>query len=108
MAYGIFYAQCEITKKNGRLPNIQEAIRLAEQRFDELNQIPCVCFHTLEDAREELARLKCELCHSQFWALGAGYTVYMYRIIEIGSADGYDFAEWQYGSTRRTMRRTKQ
>lgn len=96
MAYGIFYAQCEITKKNGRLPSIQEAIRLAEQRFDELNQNPCVCFHTLEDAREELARLKCELCPSQFWALGAGYTAYMYRIIEIGSADGYEFAEWQY------------
>ena len=96
MAYGIFYAQCEITKKNGRLPGIQEAIKLAEQRFCELNQSPCCSFNTLEDALEELAKLKCELCPAQFWALGAGYTAYMYQIIEIGSADGYEFAEWQY------------
>lgn len=96
MAYGIFYAQCEITKKNGRLPSIQEAIRLAEQRFDELNQNPCVCFHTLEDAQEALANLKCELCPAQFWAAGAGYTAYMYQIIETGTGDGYGFAKWQY------------
>lgn len=77
MAYGIFYAQCEITKKNRRLPSIEDAVKLA-------------------DAREALAKLKCELCPAQFWAVGAGYNAYMYQIIEISSGDGYEFAEWSY------------
>lgn len=96
MAYGIFYAQCEITKKNGRLPSIEDAIKLAEQRFDECGQNICEECHTLADAQEALAKLKCELCPAQFWALGAGYNAYMYQIIEIGSGDGYGFAEWTY------------
>ena len=96
MAYGIFESQREITKKNGRLPSVPEAIKLAEQRFDECNQNPCAMFHTLADARKALAKLKCELCPSKFWALGTGYTAYIYQIIEIGSGDGYGFAEWTY------------
>lgn len=96
MAYGIFYAQCEITKKNGRLPSAEEAIKLAEKRFDECNQIPCEMFHTLAEAKEALAKRKCALCHAKFWALGTGYIAYMYQIIEIGSGDGYGFAKWQY------------
>lgn len=96
MAYGIFYAQCEITKKNGRLPCVEDAIKRAEQRFDECNQIPCEMFHTLADAQEELAKCKCELCPAKFWAIGTGYNAYMYRIYEIGSGDGYGFAEWTY------------
>ena len=96
MAYGIFYVQCEITKKNGRLPSIEDAIKLAEQRFDECGQNICAVYHTLADAQEALAKLKCELCPSQFWALGTGYTAYMYQIAEIGSGDGYGFAKWQY------------
>lgn len=96
MAYGIFYAQCEIAKKNGRLPSVKEAIKLAEQRFDECGQNPCEMFHTLTDAQEALAKLKCELCPAQFWSIGAGYNAYMYQIIEIGSGDGYGFAEWTY------------
>lgn len=96
MAYGIFYVQCEITKKNGRLPSVEEAIKLAEQRFDECCQNPCEILHTRADAQEALAKLKCELCPSQFCALGTGYTAYMYQIIEIGSGDGYGFAEWRY------------
>jgi len=51
MAYGIFYAQCEITKKNGRLPSVEDAIKLAEQRFDKCSQDPCEMFHTLADAQ---------------------------------------------------------
>lgn len=96
MAYGIFYAQCEITKKNGRLPSVQEAIKLAEQRFDECSRNPCGMFHTLADAQDALSKLKCELCHAPFWAIGTGYTAYMYQLIEIGSGDGYGFAEWTY------------
>lgn len=96
MAYGIFYVQCEITKKNGRLPSVPEAIKLAKQRFDECGQNPCEIFHTLTDAQEALVKLKCELCPASFCALGTGYTAYMYQIIEIGSVDGYGFAEWQY------------
>ena len=96
MPYGIFYVQCEITKKNGRLPSAEEAIKLAKQRFDECNQNPCAIFHTLADAQEALEKLKCELCPTQFWALGTGYDAYMYQIIEIGSGDGYGFAEWVY------------
>lgn len=80
MAYGIFYAQCEITKKNGRLPSVEDAIKLAEQRFDECGQNICEVCHTLADAQEALAKLKCELCPASFWALGAGY----------------GFAKWQY------------
>lgn len=95
MAYGIFYVRCEITKKNGRLPSVEDAIKLAEQRFNECNQNPCQCFHELGEAQEALAKLKCELCPS-FWADGAGYDAYMYQIIEIGSGDGYGFAEWTY------------
>ena len=96
MAYGIFYVQCEITKKNGRLPSVAEAIKLAEQRFDEGDANPCALFHTLADAQKALAKRKCELCRAQFWAIGAGYNAYMYQIIEIGSGDGYGFAEWTY------------
>lgn len=96
MAYGIFYAQCEITKKNGRLPSVEEAIKLAKQRFDECDPSPCEMFHELAAAQEALAKLKCELCPAQFWAIGAGYNAYMYQIIEIGSGDGYGFAEWAY------------
>lgn len=96
MAYGIFYVQCEITKKNGRLPSVEDAIKLAEKRFDECNQNPCAMFHTLADAQETLAKLKCELCPAQFWSIGTGYLAYMYQIIEIGSGDGYGFAKWQY------------
>lgn len=96
MAYGIFYVQCEITKKNGRLPSIEDAVKLAEQRFDECGQNICAVYHTLADAQEALAKLKCELCPASFWALGTGYTAYMYQIIEIGSGDGYGFAKWQY------------
>lgn len=43
-----------------------------------------------------LAKQKCELCHAPFWAVGRGYNAYMYQIIEIGSGDGYGFAEWEY------------
>lgn len=43
-----------------------------------------------------LAKEKCELCRAQFWAIGAGYNAYMYQIIEMGSGDGYGFAEWEY------------
>ena len=96
MAYGIFYAQCEITRKNGRLPNIQEAIKLAEQRFDECDQQPCGAFPSLSDAQQELAKVKCELRHAQFWAVGAGYCAYMYQIVELGSYNGYGFAKWEY------------
>lgn len=96
MAYGIFYVQCEITKKNGRLPSVEQAIKLAEQRFDECNPNPCGTYPTLAEAQEELAKLKCELCPAQFWSVGSGYTAYMYQIIEIGSGDGYGFAEWTY------------
>lgn len=96
MAYGIFYVQCEITKKNGRLPSVPEAIKLAEQRFDECEPNPCGTFPTLADAQEVLAKLNCELCHAPFWAVGRGYNAYMYQIIEIGSGDGYGFAEWEY------------
>lgn len=96
MAYGIFYVQCEITKKNGRLSSVEAAIKMAEQRFDECNQNPCGTYPTLAEAQEELAKLKCELCPASFWALGTGYTAYMYQIIEIGSGDGYGFAEWTY------------
>lgn len=96
MAYRIFYAQREITKKNGRLPSVAEAIKLAEQRFDECEANPCGTFPTLADAQEALAKLKCELCPASFWALGTGYTAYMYQIVEIGSGDGYGFAEWVY------------
>lgn len=96
MAYGIFYAQCEITKKNGRLPSVEDAIKLAEQRFDECDQRPCQCFHELDEAQEALAKLKCALCRAQFRASGAGYCAYMYQIAEIGSGDGYGFAEWTF------------
>lgn len=96
MAYGIFYVQCEIAKKNGRLPSVEDAIKLAEQRFDECDANPCGVFPTLTEAQEVLAKLKCELCPASFWALGTGYTAYMYQIIEIGSGDGYGFAEWSY------------
>lgn len=96
MAYGIFYVQCEITKKNGRLPSIKEAIKLAEQRFDECEANPCGTFPSLAEAQEVLAKERCELCRAQFWAIGAGYNAYMYQIIEIGSGDGYGFAEWTY------------
>ena len=96
MAYGIFYAQCEITKKNGRLPSVTEASKLAEQLFYECDQEPCGTFPSLADAQEALAKLKCALCPASFWALGAGYTAYMYQIIKIGSGDGYGFAEWTY------------
>lgn len=97
MAYGIFYAQREITKKNGRLPSVAEAIKLAEERFwDDDVPNPCQCFNELDEAREALAKLKCELCPAQFWAIGAGYNAYMYQIIEIGSGDGYGFAKWTY------------
>lgn len=96
MAYGIFYAQCEITKKNGRLPSVPEAIKLAEKRFDKCNQIPCEMFHTLADAKEALAKRKCELCPAKFWALGTGYLVCMYQILDIGTGDGYGFAKWTY------------
>lgn len=60
MAYGIFYAQREITKKNGRLPSVEDAIKLAEQRFATCNQISCEMFHTLADAQEALAKRKGE------------------------------------------------
>lgn len=96
MAYAIYYAQCEITKKNGRLPSIPEAVKLAEQRFDECGKNRCEVYQTLADAQEALAKLKCELCPASFWALGTGYTAYMYQIIEIGIGDGYGFAKWQY------------
>jgi hypothetical protein len=97
MAYGMFYKQVEITKKNGRLPSVEDAIKLAEERFwegDEPN--PCQCFHDLDEAREALAKEKCELLPSQYYALGAGYCAYMYCLVEIGSGDGYGFAEWTY------------
>ena len=94
MKCGIFYVQREITKKNGRLPSVPEAIKLAKQRFDECDKNPCEMFHELADAQEALAKLKCELCPDQFWAIGVGYTAYMYQIAEIGSGDGYGFAGW--------------
>lgn len=96
MAYGIFYVQCEITKKNGRLPGIEEAIKLAEQRFDECEANPCGTFPSLAEAQDLLAKQKCELRRAQFWSLGSGYCAYMYQIIELGSGDGYGFAKWQY------------
>lgn len=96
MAYGIFYMQCEITGENGRLPSVEEAIEMAEQRFDECSQNPCGAYHTLADAQEALANLKCELCPAQFLASGNGYDAYMYQIIEIGSGDGYGFAKWTF------------
>lgn len=96
MAYGIFYAQCDITKKNGRLPSVPEAIKLAKQRFDECDKNPREMFHELADAQEALAKLKCELRPARFWSLGPGYNAYMYQIIELGSGDGYGFAEWVY------------
>lgn len=96
MAYGIFYVQCEITKKNGRLPSVPEAIKRAKQRFDECDKNPCEMFHELADAQEALAKLKCELCPARFWSSGPGYNAYMYQIIELGSGDGYGFAEWTY------------
>ena len=96
MAYGIFYAQCDITKRNGRLPSVEYAAKLAEQRFDECDQNPGEIFHTLADAQEALAKLKCELRPARFWSLGPGYNAYMYQIIEIGTGDGYGFTEWTY------------
>lgn len=97
MPYGIFYKQIEITKKNGRLPSVEDAIKLAEERFweDDVPN-PCQCFHELAEAREALAKEKCELCTAQFWAIGSGYCAYMYCIAETGSGDVYDFAEWTY------------
>lgn len=97
MPYGMFYKQVEITKKNGRLPSVEDAIKLAEERFwDGDAPNPCQCFHGLDEAREALAKQKCELLPSQYYALGAGYCAYMYCIVEIGSGDGYGFAEWTY------------
>lgn len=96
MTYGIFYVQCEITKKNGRLPAIEEAIKLAEQRFDECEANPCGTFPSLAEAQDLLAKQKCELRRAQFCSAGFGYCAYMYQIIELGSGDGYGFAEWEY------------
>lgn len=97
MAYGMLYKQVEITKKNGRLPSVEDAIKLAEERFwDDDAPNPCQCFHALDEARGALSKEKCELCPSQYYALGEGYRAYMYCLVEIGSGDGYGFAEWTY------------
>lgn len=70
MAYGMFYKQIEITKKNGRLPSVEDAIKQAEERFwDGDAPNPCQCFHDLDEAREALAKEKCELLPSQYYAV---------------------------------------
>lgn len=80
----------------GDLQIINRRLHRNRHRFDECGQNICAVYHTLADAQESLAKLKCELCPASFWALGTGYTAYMYQIIEIGSGDGYGFAEWTY------------
>ena len=103
MPYGIFYAQYEITKHNGRLCSAEEAMQLSESKF--LSQLGVTLVRgslTQEQALEDLKSRKCELNRAQFWAIGSGYCAYMYAAVEYDERDGefmpYDgeFAEWQY------------
>lgn len=97
--FGIFETQTEITKKNGRLCGIDDAVRLAESECANLNLVES--FDTLEAARDALAKYSCELYRSQFWAIGSGYNAYMKLIVEYDVIDGemelgdyLDFAAW--------------
>lgn len=103
MIYGIFESQCEITKKNGRLASIDDAIRVAKDEFfsDDRGDLKST-YDTIEDAKAALDRLHCELCRAQFWSSGAGYNAYMYAIVELTERDGgelmpgdiIEFASW--------------
>lgn len=103
MAYGIFYVQCEITKKNGRLASIDDAIRIAEGEFftDDRGDLKST-YDTIEDAKTALERMHCELCRAQFWSSGAGYTADMHALVECTEDEGgelvrgdiVEFASW--------------
>lgn len=103
MKYGIFEAQCEITKKNGRLASIDDAIRIAKDEFfNDDRAVLRSTFDTIDEARAALAALHCELFSAQFWAVGAGYTADMHALVECTEdADGeivpgdiVGFASW--------------
>lgn len=103
MKYGIFDAQCEITKKNGRLASIDDAIRIAKDEFFNYDRaVLRSTFDTIDEARAALAALHCELCRAQFWAVGAGYNAYMYALVEctededgeLMPGDIVEFASW--------------
>jgi hypothetical protein len=103
MAYGIFYSQCEITKKNGRLASIDDAIRIAKDEFFSDGRVDLKStYDTIEDAKAALDRLHCELCRAQFLASVYWYNAYMCAIVELTERDGgelmpgdiVEFASW--------------
>lgn len=103
MTYGIYESSCEITKKNGRLASIDNAIRIAKDEFfsDDRGELKAT-FDTINEAKAALAMLNCELCRAQFWSSGAGYTADMHALVEcIEDEDGelmpgdtVEFANW--------------
>lgn len=103
MAYGIFYAQCEITKKNGRLASMDDAIKRAEDEFfcDDRAEFKA-SYSTIDEAKSALENLHCELCRAQFRSVGSGYTAYMYALVEctededgeLMPGDIVEFADW--------------
>ena len=103
MAYGIFESQCEITKKNGRLASIDDAIRIAKDEFfsDDRANLKAT-YDTVDEARAYLARMHCELCRAQFLSSGAGYNAYMHALVEctededgeLMPGDTVEFASW--------------
>lgn len=103
MIYAIYNSNCEITKKNGRLASIEDAIRIAQDEFftDDRGE-PRSTHDTIEDAKAVLEKLHCELCRAQFWSIGAGYTADMYALVEctkdedgdLMPGDIVEFANW--------------
>lgn len=103
MIYAIYESNCEITKKNGRLASIDDAIRFAEDEFfsDDRGEKK-TSYETLDEAKAALERMHCELRRAQFWAVGAGYTAYMHALVEctededgeLMPGDIVEFASW--------------
>ena len=103
MIYGIYDSSCEVTKKNGRLASIDDAIRIAKDEFfsDDLADLRSAC-DTIDEAKSALERMHCELCRAQFWSSGAGYTADMHALVEctededgeLVPGDIVEFASW--------------
>lgn len=103
MMYVIYESQCEITKKNGRLASIDDAIRIAKGEFfsDDRAELKST-YGTIDEAKAALEKLHCELRRAQFWSVGTGYTAYMYALVEctkdedgeLVPGDVVEFASW--------------
>lgn len=103
MMYAIYESSCEITKKNGRLASIDDAIRIAKDEFfsDDRGELKST-YGTIDEAKAALARMHCELCRAQFWSSGAGYNAYTHALVEctededgeLMPGDIVEFADW--------------